>query len=202
MLVPKIAIILRSHTATTTFTMTNACHTSLARCHFPNPRLVSSSLRKGSAVLHLFQGVCWDWLEPEAERERLLLLFQASRLGARSLPEELSVAARAAPDPHSQRRPRGSVSQLTEAFLSGIAFVSEVPPPAPDGTRRDGRLGSGPWYEFWVWNMRPGVCVLKSFNSAFSNNSKWQRVAASFCEPSRQAVDLEPGGGFFCLLWL
>lgn len=44
----------------------------------------------------------------------------------RSLPEEPCFSLRAAPDPHSQSRPRGSVSQLTEAFLSGLAFVSEI----------------------------------------------------------------------------
>lgn len=47
------------------------------------------------------------------------------RMG-RSLPEEPCFSFRAAPDPHSQRRPRGSVSQLTEAFLSRLAFVSEI----------------------------------------------------------------------------
>ncbi len=44
----------------------------------------------------------------------------------RSLPEEPGFSLRAAPDLHSQSRPRGSVSQLTEAFLSGLAFVSEI----------------------------------------------------------------------------
>lgn len=46
-----------------------------------------------------------------------------------------------------------------------------------------------PWCEFWVWNMRLGVCVLKNFNCAFSSNVKWQRVAVYFFEPS----DLESG---------
>lgn len=184
------AMILRSQSVTVIFRMTYECHTSLAHCLCTHP--APSSLRKASAVLHLFRGVCWDWLEPEAER--LLLLFQSSRLGgpwagwaavSQRSPASLSglpLTPTARVDPadlfHSWQRPSSPGSPL---FLKSSA-----------GPRWDSwgwTFRMRPWCEFWVWNMRLGVCVLKNFNCAFSSNVKWQRVAVYFFEPS----DLESG---------
>lgn len=194
-------MILGSQSAAVIFRMTYECHTSLAHCHCTHP--APSSLRKATAVLHLFRGVCWDWLEPEAER--LLLLFQPSRLGgpwagwaavSQRSPASLSglpLTPTARGDPadlfHSWQRPSSPGSPL---FLKSSA--------GPRWDSRGWTFRIRPWCEFWVWNMRLGVCVLKSFNSAFSSNVKWQRVTVHFSEPS----DLKSGiysVVFFCPLW-
>lgn len=183
------ALVLRSLSTAAIFTMTYECSTSLTHC--PHP--ASSSLRKDSAILHLFLGVCWDWLEPEAER--LFLLFQyPSRLGG-PWAGWTSASPRGAL-PRSPGRPwppqPGEIPRICFTADRGLPFLARLcfwnPLPAPDGTRWDGRFGLRPWCEFWIWNVSPGVCVLKSFNGAFSNNVKRPRVAVSFSELSHGAT--------------
>ncbi len=169
--------------------MTYECHTSLAHCHCTHP--VPSSLRKASAVLHLFRGVCWDWLEPEAER--LLLLFQPSRLEgpwagwaavSQRSPASLSglpLTPTARGDPadlfHSWQRPSSPGSPL---FLKSSA--------GPDGTRKDGRFGWGrdANSEFEIWGL---ASVFWRASTVLSRVTSNDRVAVHFSEPS----DLKSG---------
>lgn len=121
------AMILRSHTAAVIFRMTYECHTSLTLSLYTFSFIFSQkSLSRSPSVSGCL-------LRLTGARGRKTALFVSAlqtggplgRMG-RSLPEEPCFSLRAAPDPHSQKKPCGSVSQLTEAFLSRLAFVSEI----------------------------------------------------------------------------
>ncbi len=121
------AVILRSQSVTVIFRMTYECHTSLAHCHCTHPApLLSGKPQPFSICFGVSVEI--DWSQRQRDCSYCFSPPDRGPLGrmGRSLPEEPCFSLRAAPDLHSQSRPRGSVSQLTEAFLSGLAFVSEI----------------------------------------------------------------------------
>lgn len=136
------------------FRMTYGRPALLTRCHFwSTHRESSSSVRKGSAILHLFQGVCGDWLGPEAQRLRSLFgppdFGPLSRMG-NSLPEELFRSfvfslSLAAPDPHSQGRSTDLFHSWQRPSSPGTLLFSKA---VPRWDSREWTFRLKPWCEF------------------------------------------------------
>ncbi len=170
------AVILRSQSVTVIFRMTYECHTSLAHCHCTHPApLLSGKPQPFSICFGVSVEI--DWSQRQRDCSYCFSPPDWGPLGrmGRSLPEEPCFSLRAAPDPHSQSRPRGSVSQLTEALPLRARLCFWNPLPAPDGTREDGRFGwgRGANSEFEIWGLafwRASTALSR----VTSNDREWQ----------------------------